>query len=479
MKFNFPVSAGASWSAALLALAVGCTPKEAPSHGASPPASSAPVARAPAPSSSASQVNTTAGTPGDKGETKDARGARGANPPANANVVLITIDSLRADMPWAGYARPIAPRLTELASKAVVYTHAYATSSYTSMSLGGLLAGRYPSELKRDGYFFGTYAKDNVLFPELLKDRGVHTMAGHAHGYFKNAGFEQGFDNWEIVSKLKWNNTTDENITSPELYAIAEKQLSSAALEAEDARFFAWYHFLDPHDRYLAHDSVPPYGKTLRDKYDAEVTFTDGYVGKLYDFIQSNPWGARTIVIVSSDHGEAFGEHNQFGHGFELWENLIRVPLLVLAPGAAPRRVDAIRSHVDLAPTILEVFGATPAPGMRGTSLIAEVYGPDAPSRDAFIDLPITSDNDRRRALVMAGSTKKVISYSAQGLKRIFDLEADPTEEHPITVDAAKDAAKEAVDHFNAVEKSLVEIPATSCKEGCVMGGYARKDGGS
>src|SRR5262249_52773539 len=81
----------------------------------------------------------------------------------NANVILITIDCLRADMPWAGYPRDIAPNLTKLANKSVMYTHAYSISSYTSMSLGGFLGGKMPSEMKRDGYFFSAYAKDNLM----------------------------------------------------------------------------------------------------------------------------------------------------------------------------------------------------------------------------------------------------------------------------------------------------------------------------
>jgi arylsulfatase A-like enzyme len=393
-----------------------------------------------------------------------------ATPPHDANVVLITIDSLRADMPWTGYSRPIAPRLTEIASKAVVYTHAYAVSSYTSMSLGGLLGGKYPSEMKRDGYFFGTYTKDNVLFPEVLQTKGVKTLSAHGHGYFKNAGFEQGFDVWELVPNLKWNNTTDENVSSPQLFALAEKHLSSPELDSK--RFFAWYHFLDPHDKYLPHDGIS-YGKGLRDRYDAEVTFTDTYVGKLLDLIAAKPWGARTIVIVSSDHGEAFGEHGQYAHGFELWENLVRVPLLVVAPGVAPRRVDAVRSQVDLARTILDFFGAEAPADMRGTSLVPEIYGADQPAREAFLDLPPTSDNDRRRALVSNG--KKIISFGSQGIKRVFDLEADPGE----ATGLKGDAIKEPLQRFDAMDKAVVEIPATKCKEGCLNGAYLKKDGGT
>jgi arylsulfatase A-like enzyme len=90
-------------------------------------------------------------------------------------------------MPWAGYARPIAPRLTEVEKRAVSYTRAYSTSSYTSMSLGGMLAGRIPSELNRSGYFFSTY-KDDPFFAKLLQADKVHTMGVHAHAYFEHAG---------------------------------------------------------------------------------------------------------------------------------------------------------------------------------------------------------------------------------------------------------------------------------------------------
>src|SRR5262249_52195814 len=101
-------------------------------------------------------------------------------PAPDLNVLMITVDSLRADMPWAGYERPIAPNLTELEKHAVSYTRAYSLSSYTSMSLGGLLGGKYPGEMKRDGNFFGKY-RDNPMFPEKLHAAGIRTLTAHAH----------------------------------------------------------------------------------------------------------------------------------------------------------------------------------------------------------------------------------------------------------------------------------------------------------
>ena len=385
--------------------------------------------------------------------------------PKDANVILLSIDSLRADMPWAGYARPIAPRLTAFEKQSVSYTHAYSVSSYTSMSLGGLLGGRYPHELQRDGYFFGKYAPSNDMFPETLTAAGVQTLGAHAHGYFQNAGFEQGFTEWKIVPKLKWNAQTDENVTSPELEKIFEDGLTAAAAKG---RFFGWVHFLDPHDMYMGHekDGIEPFGKTARDKYDGEVLFTDRYVGKLLDFIDAAPWGKRTIVIVTADHGEAFGEHNQTRHGFEIWENLVRVPLMVRVPGVAPRHVDTPRSAIDVAPTILDAFGVERSPSLSGTSLVAEVLGKNEAPRPVVVDLPATSNNDRRRAVV--SGKWKLTTYGQNELyAKLFDLEADPGEDHPITKGDDFDKMRAVYKEATAKVK---DVMPTTCTKGCLEG---------
>lgn len=385
--------------------------------------------------------------------------------PKDANVLLLSIDSLRADMPWSGYPRAIAPRLTAFEKQSVSYTHAYAISSYTSMSLGGLLAGRYPHELTRDGFFFGKYAPSNEMFPELLTAAKITTTGAHAHGYFQNAGFEQGFSDWKIVPNLKWNAQTDENVTSPELEKITEESLTAAA---QKGRFFAWVHFLDPHDQYVGHekDGIEPFGKGLRDKYDAEVLFTDRYVGKLLDFVEAAPWGKSTIVIVTADHGEAFGEHSQFRHGFEIWENLVRVPLMVRIPGQAPRQIEVPRSAIDLAPTILEAFGVDRPASLLGKSLVPEVLGGPAEARPVIVDLPATSNNDRRRAVV--SGRWKMVSYGANELYfKLFDLESDAGEDHPI-------AKGEDFERMRAVYKEatsrLKDVRPTTCGQGCLEG---------
>jgi choline-sulfatase len=401
-------------------------------------------------------------------------------PRADLNVIVLSIDSLRADMPWAGYARPIAPRLTELEKRAVSYTRAYAISSYTSMSLGGFLGGRLPSGMKRSGFFFGKYASENVMFPEVLQANGVRTISAHAHGYFKDAGFEQGFDAFEIVPGIIFKNETDPNVTSPQHEAIAERLLSDPALESK--RFFAWFHFLDPHDQYIAHDAdgVPAYGPKLRDKYDAEVTFTDRYVGKLLDFIDSKSWGKRTVIIVTADHGEAFGEHNQFSHGFELWENLVRVPLFFVVPGVPAKHIDVPRSAIDLAPTILELLGVTSVAGadasvleLEGKSLVLELTGREAPAeRDVILDLPMTSDNDKRRAIVHG--MQKLVAYGKEEAFRLYDLTADPDEKSPIVNGAAY---TEMARRYREATKNVKEVAPYACAAGCLNRAYAKEPG--
>ncbi|HEX8792163.1 MAG TPA: sulfatase [Polyangiaceae bacterium] len=392
-----------------------------------------------------------------------------AGPPKDANVIVLSIDSLRADMPWAGYARPIAPRLTEFESKAVSYTDAYSVSSYTSMSLGGFLGGRIPSELVRSGYFFGTY-KSNLFFPKVLQQAGVHTMGVMAHMYFKSAGFDQGFDDWKIVPGITFDPNTDRDVTSEQSESISEQLLGDAANESR--RFFFWAHFLDPHDQYIRHEGID-WGKGNRDRYDGEVTFTDRAVGKLLDFIASKSWAGRTILIVTSDHGEEFGEHNMSRHGFEVWNTLVHVPLMIQAPGAKARHIDVPRSDVDLAPTILELYGLPAEPTFEGTSIVKEIYGADAAPRDVVVDLPATSDNAKRRALIHG--SEKIICFDGDAYCKLFDLDKDPLEKDPTT---RGDAFKEMKDRFLAREKDIKEVQPYACTGDCINSSLRRMQQG-
>lgn len=384
--------------------------------------------------------------------------------PADAlNVILITVDSLRADMPWAGYARPIAPRMTAFAETAVVYERFYSISSYTAMSVGGMLSGRYPSELDRNAYYFAGYPESVLFFPELLKRAGVKTLSAQAHFYFdQRAGFRRAFDVYEMVPGIGEDHQTDGNITSPAHLALAKKVLDDKA--STEGRFFAWFHFLDPHDKYQAHADIE-YGRSTRDLYDGEVTFTDRHIGELLDFVGKAPWGARTAIVISADHGEAFGEHPScFRHGFELWDVLTHVPLMIRVPGAAPRRIATPRSAIDLAPTILELFGVDKDPRMEGTSLVAELRGKEPEPRDVILDLPRTSDSDRRRALIRGDH--KLIALGDDDAFQLYDLKSDPGEARDArwAKPAVLDEMKAAYAAWGAKIPSVCPLPTSKIK---------------
>jgi arylsulfatase A-like enzyme len=392
-------------------------------------------------------------------------------PPAEGNVILLSVDSLRADMPWNGYPRAIAPHLTELEQKAVSFRNAYSVSSYTSMSLGGLLGGRMPSELVRDGYFFGLY-RNNLFFPKLLQKAGVHTMGVMAHMYFKAAGFDSGFDDWRLVPGITFDANTDRDITSPQHERLSEEMLGDPANDSR--RFFFWAHFLDPHDLYQQHDGID-WGKNPRDRYDGEVQFTDQYLGKLLDFIATKSWAKRTTIIVTADHGEEFGEHGMTRHGFEVWNTLVHVPLMIVAPGATPHHIDELRSGIDLAPTILELFGVPGDRSFEGSSVVGEVYGGWSAIRDVVVDLPMTSNNGRRRALVHG--TQKIICFDNDRECRLFDLAHDPLEKSPIV---RGNAFADMKARYDAASRDITEVAPFACGGDCLNGAYQKKqqDGG-
>jgi choline-sulfatase len=352
------------------------------------------------------------------------------------NVLLLTVDSLRADVPWHGYSRPIAPNLTKLAEQSVVYTRAYSASSYTAKSVATMLSGRYASTLYRDRRFFARYAPSNQFLAEIVAPHGVRSISWHGHMYFgRNSGFEQGFDEWRLVPGIKFDSETDNDVTSDKMTALGIELLGKP--ENTGGRFFAWAHYMDPHDQYLKHAGAPEFGKKARDRYDSEIWFADLWIGKLLDWAKQQPFWQNTAVIVSADHGEAFGEHEMYKHAFELWEVLTHVPLFVYAPGITPRKIEARRSHIDLAPTMLELLGVPVPDGFQGKSLVPELFGAEPESREPILtELAEDSHNPPRRALI-AGDWK-IIEFE-RGRHALYDLSKDPGETRDLASARPKD----------------------------------------
>jgi hypothetical protein len=348
------------------------------------------------------------------------------------SVLLIGIDSLRADVPWAGYSRNTLPKIDAFRREhCVSYVNGYSLSSYTAKSVVPSLVGEYPSAMARDAYFFTRYPDERTLFvSERAKAAGHRTLSMQAHGYFlpsffTNQGFDvartlpDGVDLKEVVS-----------VTSEPLTKLAMEVLGDPANSAPggEKRFFAYVHYMDPHHTYEPHPGFERFGLKPRDLYDHELLYTDHWVGELLDFAKKQPWWKHTAVIITSDHGESFGERKHNRHGHELWESVIRVPWLLCIPRNAPRLVtDVRRSQIDLAPTVADLMQLPPSTPFRGQSLVPEVLGEKpAEKRRIVADQPRADLMDRRRAVI--DGDWKIVAFGDDKAFMLFDLSKDPWE---------------------------------------------------
>jgi choline-sulfatase len=355
------------------------------------------------------------------------------------NLVFITIDTLRPDVGFMGYPLRTTPNLDALAARSTVYERAYSMASYTGKSIGPLFIGKYPSETIRDGAHFTKYAPQNIFLAERLKGAGFHTMGCASFWYFRReSGLAQGIDDWDVSAiPNDYKLDTDTATTSDKVTDAAIRLLSRP--EATSGRFYLWAHYFDPHAQYVPHAGAPNFyvergpASWSRAAYDGEVWFTDQHVGRLLDFIESSPWGKNTVIVVTADHGEAFGEHGVEWHGTDLWEPLVRVPLVIYVPGATPHRVPKKRSHIDLVPTLLDLMRvAQPADDeLSGESMLPDIAakpGGEIAERDVYIDMPAGPVVLMRRALIHGPTPGLKLYHLGGSYYRLFDLANDPDE---------------------------------------------------
>jgi choline-sulfatase len=342
--------------------------------------------------------------------------------------LFITIDALRPDLGYTGYPRALSPQIDKLAAQSVVYDRAYAISTYTGYCLPPMMASRYPSEMPRTNRHEVRYLGQNVLLAERLKEAGFRTAGAASHFLFSpELGWIAGFDRFLTVSG-EGDAPPGSNVNR--YYSsrgLADATISLLKeLEITQDRFFMWVHFLDPHNEYLKHPGFSRFGSSPRDLYDGEVAFTDFHIGRVLEALDASRVAGRTVVVLTGDHGEAFGEHGAFFHGREVWDEIVRVPLLIRGPGTAPRRISRRVSHVDLAPTILELAGAPADTGARGQSLVAELFGSELPERPILIDQPRNVYYDPKRAFI-EGNLKLHHLFDSNTY-RLYDLDRDPGE---------------------------------------------------
>ena len=352
----------------------------------------------------------------------------------NLNLVLLTVDTVRADVLFD--ARHVVPELEKLALKSIVYTHAYAPASYTGKSVGPFIIGKNSSETQRDFSHFNAFRKERFV-QQRLQSAGIRTVSvqGYWYFYLPPYGFERGFD--VIDSKA----SPGQGYVEGDRTTNADKQADQVIEQLKNAenttkQFYLWSHFTDPHAEYVSHPGFD-FGNDSRGRYLGEVSFVDHQLGRIFEVISNSSFADRTVIIVTSDHGEAFGEHGMLRHGFELWEPLIRVPLIIFIPPGKGRHIDARRSLLDLVPTVLDLMSVPSASGqgvdfLSGHSLAPELLsteGSQVEERPVFVDMSAGPNNAERQAYIHKNF--KLIASMGRPLG-LYDLATDPEEKHDL-----------------------------------------------
>jgi arylsulfatase A-like enzyme len=354
------------------------------------------------------------------------------SPPAN--LLLVTIDTLRPDHLGAyGYTRPTSPRLDRFAESAVVFERAYGTSSWTLPSVASILTAEYPSG-HRVRTQRSSLAPGFDTLVEHLAAEGFETGAVVSHVFFaRRYGLDQGFDDYD--DELVRNRVAESHraVSSPAVTAKGLAWLATRRKAQDGRRWFLWLHYFDPHAEYIAHPGVSEaFGEGPLNRYDGEIAFTDSHLGRIFDVLAEYELESDTVVIVASDHGEAFGEHLLAGHRLSLFDEELLVALLVRAPGIEPRRVPTPVSLVDVAPTALELLDVAPLPVAAGVSLVPALHG-EAVTRPPIL-AELRSALDWRRVDAVVDRDWKLLHHRVRGFS-LFELANDPGEQRNVAAE--------------------------------------------
>lgn len=369
------------------------------------------------------------------------------------NVLVVTIDTLRVDRVSAfGYPRPTTPNLDRLLAQGMRFTQARTVEPLTNPALCSMFTSVHPHEhgATRNGL---RLRPDASSMARVLDRRGYRTAAFVGNWTLRNgiSGLGDHFQSYdEVFSRKRWfglfkGEATAEDLTDAALSWLAEQ---------EDGRrpFLLWVHYVEPHAPYRLQE---PFAKRLgiatgngevsrSDRYDTEVAFADHHVGRLLKVFESDPWlAANTLIVFTADHGESLGEHSYWGHGRNLYEPTLHIPMAVVWPGKVrPGVVSASALNIDVAPTVLGLAGLPVPAAFRGFDWAPVLRGTEAAPRErtawfqahkGAVLSAKEAESARRKglleiAVLTSPGNRKEIFRLAEGKRWIFDLAGDPRE---------------------------------------------------
>lgn len=297
--------------------------------------------------------------------------------PSELNVILITVDTLRADrLSCYGSTAVRTPHIDRLASEGVLFTNAASTIPLTLPAHVSILTGTYPpyhGVRENVGYLLD---ERTPTLASVLRAQGWAT-AGFVSAYVLDAqwgtgrGFDRYFDDFDLA-QMKSADISSVRRTGDKTVAEAVRWLDQ---RPGGRPFFLWLHLYDPHDPYRPPE---PYKTTFAGRpYDGTVAFTDALVGEFRQALEQRGLLDRSLLVFTADHGEGLGDHGEMFHGYFVYDTTIHVPLIVRTPtrALAGRMVTDAVSHVDLLPTILDAARLQAPATTHGTSLLPRMQG--------------------------------------------------------------------------------------------------------
>ncbi len=364
------------------------------------------------------------------------------------NVIFILIDTLRADHLSAyGYKRNTSPIMKELADYGVRFNHVQSQSSWTKASMASMWLGAYPA---RTGVlkFRQAVPPDARLPAEIFQSAGYETGGVWRNGWVaNNFGFSRGFDMY--IRPTASRTPKKFNRRSPSAHPLqgTDLDVTQSAIEyiraQRDERFFLYLHYMDVH-QYLYDDSSALFGTRYLDAYDNAIHWTDRNVGLLLSELDELDILKRTVVVIGSDHGEAFFEHGNEGHARNLYREVMEVPLIVvlpfiLEPGIV---VDPMVANVDIFPTILDLVGLPAMQGTQGRSVVPLIVQagsnqpPTEKSPPAFAQLDRSwgrADEESDHIVsVVDGDFRMIHQVNHPDVPELYDRSGDPGESQNI-----------------------------------------------
>jgi arylsulfatase A-like enzyme/cytochrome c-type biogenesis protein CcmH/NrfG len=350
-------------------------------------------------------------------------------PAAPQAVVLITLDTLRADRVGVYGSSPLTPNLDGLARSGVWFTQARTVVPLTLPAHASLLTGEHPAQhgVRNNGSFRLEEARTTLA--EILRGRGWRTAA-FVSSFVLDAqfGLQQGFETYEgpLSSSEAAAGIHEPERGAAEITDAAVRWLAGRGAEP----FFLWVHYFDPHAPYLPPE--PFRSRHGEAPYDGEVAYMDQELGRLLEALRRLPPGLTPLVAAAGDHGESLGEHGEETHGLFLYEATLRVPLILAGAGVPARGADAREATLlDLAPTLLTALRQPAPAALPGRDLLAPAVAPpgdSAPVSFAETLLPCLNFGWSGTEAIVDAPLKLIRGSAAE----LYDLEADPREEEDL-----------------------------------------------